>query len=224
MAGVQVANAGQEDAAVHFGAAFGLRPAEVARAMSAVVSELAWTFESRTLSRGGLADLVAALDRRALPETSDGAVFATAEARREGEAVLARFFGGEEQIAALARRAAAAAGVEEGRVLPLLPSLAALAMARLAERASGGLGKILTVIPPLGPVALGSPHLDLAGILRRRCGVGPYAARRLRKLVRRELAIAGGFPPTGPASWYVRRMFLRPLRRLLLRCSPRSGR
>jgi hypothetical protein len=204
----------QETDVAHLAAAFGLQPGELAGVMGVVLPELAWTFESRTLSRGGLADLVAALGPRASPAGGDAAAFAGAAARAEGERLLALFLGGETEIAALAHRAAALARADASRVRPMLPSLALLAVAGLAGRASGGLGTILKVIPPLGPAALGSPHADLAGILRRRCGVGPYAARRLRKLVRRELAAAGGFRPDGPASWYLRRMLIRPLLRL----------
>jgi hypothetical protein len=105
----------------------------------------------------------------------------------------------------------------------MLPSLAALAMASLALRASG-LSAILKVIPPLGRAAEGNPLADLAGILRRRCGVGPYAARRLRKLVRRELAAAGGFRGGGVASWYVQRMFARPLLHALQRATDLTAR
>jgi hypothetical protein len=202
--------------ATHLAAAFGLTPREAALVMAAAMPELSWTFEGHTLSRGGLADLVATLATGTLPGGDDAAAFATAGARGEGDVILARFLGGGEQICTLAHRVAALTGVDQGRVRAMLPSLATLAVTSLALRASG-LSAILKVIPPLGCAAAGNPLADLAGILRRRCGVGPYAARRLRKLVRRELAAAGGFRCDGVASWYVRRMFARPLLRMLQR-------
>jgi hypothetical protein len=224
MHGADGASDTQADLAAHFASAFGLSPGQAAGVMASAMPEFAWRFEGHTLSRGGLADLVATLGKGKLPGDDDGAAaFAEAGARSEGEAILARFLGGGEQICALAHRVAALTGVDRVRVQAMLPSLAALAIAGLAARATG-LAAILKVIPPLGRAAEGTPLADLAGILRRRCGVGPYAARRLRRLVRRELAAAGGFRCDGVASWYMRRMFARPLLSVLRRLTATPAR
>jgi hypothetical protein len=219
MHGAHGASDREADLARHLAAAFGLSPGQAAGVMATAMPEFAWRFEGHTLSRGGLADLVATLGKGKLAGDDDAAAFAAAGARSEGEAILVHFLGGSEQICALAHRVAGLTGVDRVSVEAMLPSLAALAIASLAARASG-LGAILKVIPPLGRAAEGTPLADLAGILRRRCGVGPYAARRLRRLVRRELATAGGFRCDGVASWYVRRMLARPLLSALRRLAP----
>jgi len=171
---------------------------------------LARRLECSTLSRGGLADLVAALGRAERAARRTGAAFAAEGARAEGQALLAGLLGGGEHLHALAARTAALTGIGEDTVREMLPSLTALLIARVAARANGGIAAILKLIPPLGCAACGSPHADLAGILRRRCGLGPYAARRLRKVVRTEVARAGGFPARGALAWYASFM-LRPL-------------
>jgi len=94
-------------------------------------------------------------------------------------------------------------------VRSMLPGLAAVAMGALAGRANGDLGKVLGVMPSLGRWSRGDPHADLADILRRGCGAGPYAKRKLRRVVRRALARAGGFKPRGVLRWYLHFM-LRP--------------
>jgi hypothetical protein len=62
-------------------------------------------------------------------------------------------------------------------------------------------------MPSLGHWSKGSPHADLADILRRGCGGGPHSPRQLPRAVRRCLAQAGSF---GALGWYVRFMLLRP--------------
>ena len=98
----------------------------------------------------------------------------------------------------------------------MLPALAAVTMGGLAARASGSLGEVLRVMPSLGRWSRGEPHADLADILRRGCGAGPYGPVKLRRVVRRALARAGGFRPRGPLRWYLHFMLaksvLQPMR------------
>jgi hypothetical protein len=115
-------------------------------------------------------------------------------------------------------------------VRSMLPGLAAVAMGRLAGRANGSLGEVLGVVPPLGRWSRGDPHADLADILRRGCGAGPYARGKLRRVVRGVLARAGGFKPRGAVRWYMH-FLLRPIMtrgqgiasRLLPRAERRGG-
>jgi hypothetical protein len=96
----------------------------------------------------------------------------------------------------------------------MLPGLAAVAMATLAVRAKSGLGEILARTPPLGRLSRGSPHADLADILRRRCGAGPYSPRALPRIVRRTVARAGGFASRGGVAWYLGALWRLPWRML----------
>jgi hypothetical protein len=176
----------------------------------------------RTLSRGGLADLVAALGSAGRAARRMGAALASAKACAEVRAVLAVVVGEREQMRALAARTAAETGIGESTVARVLPSLVAFAIADLAARADGGIGAILKLIPPLGSAAGGSPHADLAGVLRRGCGLGPYAAGRLRRMVRTELARAGGFSPRGVLAWYTA-FLLRPLTVVVGGLRPRAA-
>ena len=97
----------------------------------------------------------------------------------------------------------------------MLPGLAVTAMVALAARARQGLGEILGVLPPLGRRSRGSPHADLADILRRGCGAGPYAPARLRRVVRQSIARAAHFPARSALGWYLQFMLVRPLWRPL---------
>jgi Bacterial protein of unknown function (DUF937) len=191
--------------------AFDTTPAQAEAVMRAVMPELAWHLERNTLSRGGLADLVAALGQGHHARYLDGGnIFRDAAAVEDGKAILGHILGSKEGSRALAAEAAARAGLPQGTVRAMLPGLAALTMAGLAARSRTALAQILAVIPPLGHWSEGSPHADLAAILRRRCGVGPYASGVLRHTVRRVVARAAGFPPRGPIRWYVDFMLARP--------------
>jgi|GEM_PF-4306725 len=194
--------------AAELAAAFALAPAQAEAVAGAVLPELAWQLEQATLSRGGLADLVEAMgEGRHAP----GAGLNDPDAVRDGTAVLARLLGSKARSRALAARAARRAGVASDRVEAMLPALALAAMARLAERSQDSLGPILGALPPQGRWSRGNPHADLADILRRRCGAGPYPPAKLRRVVRRALARAGGFRPRGPVRWYVQFMLARPI-------------
>jgi hypothetical protein len=200
-------------------AAFSITPAQAESVVRTVMPELAWHLERNTISRGGLADLVAALGRSDHARYLDsGNVFRDPAAVEDGKAILGHILGSKEASRTLAAEAAAHAGLDPRVVRPMLPGLAAVTMANLASRSRAGLGQILAVIPPLGSWSEGSPHADLAAILRRRCGVGPDASGMLRHVVRRVIARAGGFQHRGATRWYLSHMLsrptLKPLRKL----------
>jgi hypothetical protein len=198
-------------AASDLAAAFDVTPAAAEVVMQAVARELAWHLEKNTISRTGLADLVEALGSGHHVKYLDGGdVFRDQAACADGNAILGHVLGSKDRSRAVAARAARQAGLGQEVVRSMLPGLAAVAMGRLAGRANGSLGEVLGVVPPLGRWSRGDPHADLADILRRGCGAGPYARGKLRRVVRRVLARAGGFKPRGAVRWYMHFM-LRPV-------------
>ena len=185
-------------------AAFDVTPAAAEAVMQAVARELAWHLEKNTISRAGLADLVEALGSGHHVKYLDGGdVFRDQAACADGNAILGHILGSKERSRAVAARAARQAGLGQEVVRSMLPGLAAVTMGRLAGRANGSLGEVLGVVPSLGRWSRGDPHADLADILRRGCGAGPYARGKLRRVVRSVLARAGGFKPRGAVRWYL---------------------
>jgi hypothetical protein len=186
--------------------AFDLTPLQVEGVMRTVMPELAWHLEQNTLSRCGLADLVAALGKGNHARYLDSKPFRDEAALADGRAILSHILGSKTRSRALAAKAARRAGVRQDSVRSMLPALAILTMGALSARAKAGIGEVLDVMPSLGRWSRGSPHADLADILRRGCGAGPHAPAKLRRVVRRALARAGGFKPRGPMRWYLQFM------------------
>jgi hypothetical protein len=204
-----------ETVAARLATAFDITPAEAEAVMRAVMPELDWRFKTATLSRGGLADLVEALGNGDPARCLDRADLLRDETLRAyGTGVLAHLLGSKDRSRTLAARAARQCRVEARLVRRMLPGLAAVAMATLAVRARSGLSEILAKLPPLGRLSRGSPHADLADILRRRCGAGPYSPRALPRAVRRTIARAAGFTPRGAAAWYATALVRLPWRTL----------
>jgi uncharacterized protein DUF937 len=194
--------------------AFQVAPAEADAALRAVMREMAWHLERNTLSRGGLADLVEAVGKgqhAGLPD--DASALREEMVRTDGNAILSHILGTKDRSRALAARVAREARLSWRTVVSMLPALAVMAMARLAAGAKTGLGEILAVTPSLGRWSCGSPHADLADILRRGCGAGPYGPAKLRRVVRRAIARAAGFRPRGALRWYLQFMLVRPASR-----------
>jgi hypothetical protein len=202
---------------------YDISPVQARMVVREVEPALAWGLETCSLNRGGLADLVEAVGRA---EKARYAVtpnlFHDEAARADGERLLELLLGTGDERTMLATRIARRTGVSETTVAAMLPGLATLSLASLAGRARSTLGALLTGMPPLGPWSKGSPHADLADILRRRCGGGRYGSRQLYRAVRQRLAHAGGFGSLGVLGWYAR-CAIRPahmaMRRLLDRVS-----
>ena len=200
-----------EGIAARLAAAFDISPSQAEAVMAAVLPELTRRIETHTLSRGGLADLVEALgssDHAAYLDRAD--LFRDEAARVHGTAVLAQLLGSKDRSRTLAARAARQCRLDPRLVRAMLPALGTVSMATLAVRAKSNLGEILAGVPALGRLSRGSPHADLAGILRRRCGAGPYSPRALPRAVRRAIARAAGFSPRGPIAWYVTALWRLP--------------
>jgi hypothetical protein len=185
-------------------------------ALRAVQSEFAWQLERITLSRTGLADVVDLIGGSAHTLSASDAVALCGRALTvDGPTILGHVLGGADRGRALAARASRAAGWRGEIGMALLPNLAVAAMSTVAAGAHKGLGDVLNVLPALGRRSRGSPHADLADIVRRGCGAGPYAPAKLRRTVRRRIAQAADFPARGLLSWYGQFILLRPLSRLM---------
>jgi hypothetical protein len=194
----------------------GVTTAQWQAALRAVQSEFAWQLEQITLSRTGLADVVELIGGSNHPiSAADLAPHGGQAPRADGPNILNHVLGCTEGSRALARRASQAAGWSSDIGMTLLPHLAVAAMAGVAARAQQGLGDVLNVLPALGRRSRGSPHADLADIVRRGCGAGPYAPAKLRRLVRRRVAQAANFPARGLLRWYGQFILVRPLARLM---------
>lgn len=192
-------------------ASFGVTAAQAAAVMRAVNTELTRNLTRLALSRGGLADLVDLLGRRDWEKhLGSENIFKNDRIREDGNIVLQSILDGGDRAGMLAARAARASGLESDVVEAMLPGLAVAVMGTLAVRAKSNLGEILSRMPSLGRWSKGSPHADLAEILRRRCGSGPYARRKLRKVVHRAMAHAGSFESRSALGWYGRFMLIRP--------------
>ena len=192
----------------------GVTPAQWRAALRAVQSEFAWQLERMTLSRTGLADVVELIGRSTHTRSAGESVRLCGRAPTvDGPTILGHVLGGTDRARALAARASRAAGWHGEIGMALLPDLAVAAMSSVA--AGEGLSDVLNALPALGRRSRGSPHADLANIVRRGCGAGPYAPGKLRRTVRRRIALAADFPARGLLSWYGQFILVRPLWRLM---------
>lgn len=128
--------------------AFDVEPQQAEAVMASVVPELAHAIERNTLSRSGLADLVAALGSgRHEGYLNDPNVAANPSIVTEGNAILGHVVGSKDRSRALAATAASRSGLSETLIKAMLPTIAAMAMGALAKGAKGGLGDILARLP-----------------------------------------------------------------------------
>ncbi len=128
--------------------AFNLSPEQAEAAVKAVMPELARGIERNTLSRGGVADLVAALgDGPKIRNLESPAMFGDPAVAADGNAVLGHILGTKDASRAAAQRASLSSGLGEGLLKMLLPYIAQMLMSALASKTRGGLGDILSKIP-----------------------------------------------------------------------------
>ena len=128
----------------------GLTHAQIDAVLGTVVPALSSRIERNTLSRGGVADLLAELGRpehaRAL---ADPAHVATPEATAAGIGALDTIFGDKAKSRSVAAQAAMSTGLSQILIQKLLPIIASLVMAALSKGSAGGLGDILKKLPDL---------------------------------------------------------------------------
>jgi hypothetical protein len=144
--------------------AHGISEGEVEAVVAAVVPEFARRIERNSLSRGGTADIVAALGHaQQLGVLDQPARLADPALNEHGIAFLDTVLGGKEASRSVAHRAALASGLGEGLIKMMLPAIAAMIMNAIARRAQGGLGDILSRIPGVGSSAPagGGPGLPM---------------------------------------------------------------
>ena len=158
-----------------------------------IVREVGAEFSRRlaqiTLSRGGLADIVAALgDPRVL---------------EDGNAALALVLGSKDRSRAVAARAGKRAAVDAARVQQMLPAIAQSFVGAMSASAKPSLTETYSRMPSLGRLSRGSMHADIADVLRRGCGSGPWGPAVFRRRVRGILARAGRYSQSGLLSWYL---------------------
>lgn len=140
----------------------GADPEQVRAAMAVVIPELSRHIERNTLSRGGLADLVAALgapqhsNRLTNPDLLGDTTVAN-----DGNAILGHIVGGKDASRAIAARAAQASGLSESLIKMLLPFIASMLMSALQRYLQGGLGDILKRLPGGGSGSGNSPSPPL---------------------------------------------------------------
>jgi plasmid stabilization system protein ParE len=190
--------------------ALSVPPSRAAAALGETEAALSWHLERLSLSRGGLADLVELLcGGQHAQYLHAGHALRDPSAREHGEAILVQLLGSLERSGAMAARVAHRTGISRQSIAAMLPELVAAALARTALRVDTVLKDILSKVPPQGRFSRGTAQADLADILRRRCGAGPYAPRRLRREVRAAIARAADFPRRGAIGWYLQFVLLR---------------
>ncbi len=132
-------------------AAYGITPEQLDAVLKAILPALTARMERNTLSRGGIADLMAEMGR---PEharvLADPARVGTEDATAVGIGALDTVFGSKAVSRNVAAQAALSSGVSQAIIQKLLPILASLVMAALAKGTQGGLGDILKRLPDLG--------------------------------------------------------------------------
>jgi hypothetical protein len=130
---------------------FGLTSDQMDAILAKVLPALTNRMERNTLSRGGVADLVAEIAR---PEHARVAaqpdIYADPVAIETGNAALATVLGSREASRNVAAQAAYSSGISQAIIQKLLPIIASLVMAALAKGTQGGLGDILKRLPDLG--------------------------------------------------------------------------
>lgn len=152
--------------------AFGIDQRQLQAILDTVLPALTQRMEANTLSRGGVADLLAEAGRpehRALLD--DPSLAAAPWAASAGVGALDTVFGDKAKSRALAARAAANSGVSQDLIQKLLPILASLVMGAIAKGSQGGLGDIMKRLPDLG--GLGGQGSQPGGGQRGRTAQAP---------------------------------------------------
>lgn len=129
---------------------FGVSPAAADAVLASVVPALAERLERNTLSRGGVAELVAALGQAAGRGYLDTPAALGGDAiKDEGLRFLDQILWTKDNSRSVAYRAAQTSGVSDAVIKQMLPVIAAMLMGGLAKATSGGLTDILSKIPGL---------------------------------------------------------------------------
>lgn len=205
---------------------FDLTPEQAQAVIGRVLPEVSRRLERNSLSRGGVADLLAMLGQaQAAPPD-----LATEAGRDRGNAFLEQVFGNRDGSRAVAARAASASG-GLGDILSKIPNLGGGAPAPSGQGGSmpfpmptgsgGGFGGGFpsgsgSPLPgpegmsPPGQVSGRNPYGDLSDIVRRGgSGGSNVGGGTLWRMVRSILGSAMGFQSRGIMSWIVRMIVMR---------------
>lgn len=128
--------------------AAGISEAQADAVVRAVLPALAAGIERNTLSRGGLADLVAALgqgQREAILEQPEA--FNDPRVVEDGQGILGHILGAPSKTRSLSLQAARATGISDSIIQMLLPILAQLLMGAISRWLKGGLGDVMSRLP-----------------------------------------------------------------------------
>ena len=125
-----------------------IEPERLDAAIRAVLPEFTNGLERNTLSRGGLADLVAALgDGHHEVILDNPAAITDPRVVADGNEILGHVLGSKDRSRAVALQAAQASGLSDGLIRMLMPYIAQMVMGAIAKWAKGGLGDVIQKLP-----------------------------------------------------------------------------
>ena len=145
-------SASGSDGIAALAANFGIDPARAATAATSLAGALSQRIERNTLSRGGVADMVALLGN---PAAATGSVDA-------GNGVLDVLTGSKHISRGIAARAASASGIDEDIAKKMLPEIASMLIGGLQRQSQSEFGRLMRNVPELAVSRNGSP-LPLPG-------------------------------------------------------------
>jgi hypothetical protein len=132
------------------GRSFGLSADQTGKVVASIVPQMAQRLERNTLSRGGVADLVAMMGAVQAAGTAHPDAIGSDAGREHGEALLEQMFGTRDQSRAVAAKASYATGIGDSIIKAMLPYIASMVINAVVKRTSGGLGDILSKLPNMG--------------------------------------------------------------------------
>lgn len=183
--------------------AFNVTPDQAQAALAVVLPKLTQGLEDRTLSSGGLADVVRSLgatEAHSETITSPGGLLSP-QVSDHGNAMLDTVLGGG-TAQSLAGQAAVQSGISGEIMRRMMPAIAAMVMGGIAKRAvAGGLGNVLGQAGSAGGVNWG----QIAGSVLQRSASGGVSTA-----VRGVLANQAGFSNRGGwIGWLIRLIVIR---------------
>jgi hypothetical protein len=167
--------------------AFGIDPNAAEQVAKSISGQLAERMERNSFSRGGIADLVAAMaEAQRAPALDDTKALVSPAVVQSGNAILEQILWSKDKSRAVAARAAASSGVSEDLVKKMLPVIATMMMGGLAKQSGGALGQIMQQVQKFGGSEQGGEMLPLPGQRPSRGTTGDFGHRP-----------GGGSPPQG---------------------------
>ena len=150
-------NAQGGEAISNLATAFGIDPSKAEPAVHALLSALTQRVERNTLSRGGLADMIALLGKpdagRAL---ADPQSLATPMMAETGNEILNTLIGNKHISRGIAAKAAAETGLSEETLKKMLPVVASMMIGGAQSATHGIFSERLRDVPGLGGLASGA--------------------------------------------------------------------